>query len=155
MTLLKSSEVFDHFGSAHQVSERTFFGLLAFFVTYGLAGTALVADYMMGTTFNPGTIVSLILGLAIPIAGIFVSQSDKWFISFIGYNMVLLPFGVILGPALRETDPDLIRNVAGITAMVTVIMGASGVMFPRFYSQIGGALFIALLGLVGVRILQI
>jgi FtsH-binding integral membrane protein len=37
-----------------------------------------------------------------------------------------------------------------MTALVTAVMGATGLMFPNFYRSIGGALFGALLALVVV-----
>lgn len=150
--MLKSSEVFSHYGSRHTVSLRSFLLLVSLFVFYGLAGTAVIANYMMHTDFTPGWGSIIVLGLVIPIAGIFVAQSDNWMVSFVGYNMVLIPFGVILGPALKDFDPALIRDVAGMTAAITIGMGIAGLLLPQFFSKIGGVLFVVLSLLLLVRI---
>jgi FtsH-binding integral membrane protein len=136
----------------NQISERTFFGTLAGFVLYGLMAT------YFATFFAP-TSLSLIglilLGLVLPIAGCFMAMSDNFGISFVGYNMITLPFGLVLGPVLNQYAPDVVQNAALLTAMITAVMGLAGVTFPNFFRSIGSALFIALIGLVVVRIIAI
>jgi FtsH-binding integral membrane protein len=129
-------------------------------VIYGLGMTAYMAYHTANVAFNPGWAAVLILGLAIPIGGICIAVfSDNPFFSFIGYNMVLIPFGIILGPTLRvyanKYSPDIILHAFLITMGVTMIMCALSVLFPDFFSKIGGALFAALIGLVVVRVVQI
>lgn len=153
--MLKTSEVFDKQGSNDSLTASGFYALLSMFVIYGLGGSAVVANHMMQTDFVPQLWHILVLGLGVPILGIFVAQSDNWVVSFIGYNMVLLPFGVILGPVLKPYDPDIIRNVAGLTAAITVAMGLAGVMLPQLFSKLGTALFVSLLALVVVRVVGI
>lgn len=136
----------------NQISERTFFGTLAGFVLYGLMAT------YFATFFAPASLslVGLILlGLVLPIAGCFMAMSDNFGISFVGYNMITLPFGLVLGPVLNQYAPDVVQNAALLTAMITAVMGLAGVTFPNFFRSIGSALFIALIGLVVVRIIAI
>lgn len=136
----------------NQISERSFFGTLAGFVLYGLMVTYF-------TTFFAPTSISLVglilLGLVIPIAGCFMAMSDNFGISFVGYNMITLPFGLILGPVLNHYAPGVVQNAALLTAMITGVMGLAGIAFPNFFRSIGSALFIALLGLIIVRIIAI
>jgi FtsH-binding integral membrane protein len=136
----------------NQISERTFFGTLAGFVLYGLMAT------YFATFFAPASLslVGLILiGLVLPIAGCFMAMSDNFGISFVGYNMITLPFGLVLGPVLNQYAPDVVQNAALLTAMITAVMGLAGVTFPNFFRSIGSALFVALIGLVVVRLIAI
>lgn len=136
----------------NSISERTFFGSLAGFVLYGLIMT------YVATFFSPTSLSTLGLigiGLVIPLIGCFIAMNDNIGISFIGYNMITIPFGLILGPVLSKYSPNVVENAVVITAIITGIMGFAGVTFPNFFRYIGSALFIALIGLVVVRILAI
>ena len=152
-TMLKSSEVYEKTGSRHSVSQESFYGIIAGFTCYGLIGSAVAAQLTMQSGFIPGLWVIIILGLIVPVVGIFIaSLSDNWFFSFIGYNMVLVPFGIILAPVLRQYDPDIIRNACALTAAITFVMGLAGTIFPQVFSKIGTALFFSLGSLLLVRI---
>jgi FtsH-binding integral membrane protein len=97
-----------------------------------------------------------LVGLVIPIIGISVALgSDSPVVSFIGYNMVVVPFGVILGPFVNQYQPDIVMHAAGMTCAIALMMGAAGVLLPDIFKHLGGALFIALLGLLIVRIVQL
>ena len=90
-----------------------------------------------------------------PIGGIFLAiKSDNPILSFLGFMLVVVPFGFILGPIVDQYSPDVVRNVLGITATITVIMGIAGTVFPSFFSKIGGFLFVSLCGLLITRLIQ-
>lgn len=138
------------------LSRRGFYGLLGVILTWGFSLTYFVSGET--ATWEPSIWVFLLVGLAIPILGIIISaKSDDAIISFIGFNMVVVPFGAILGPTLAHyqvTAPGAVEQAALATALVTGVMTISGFLFPNFYRNLGGALFIALLCLLSVRILQ-
>jgi FtsH-binding integral membrane protein len=136
----------------NSISERTFFGSLAGFVLYGLLAT------YFATFFAPASLSTLGLiglGLVIPLIGCFVATSDNIGVSFLGYNMITIPFGLVLGPVLNQYAPNVVQNAALLTAMITGVMGLAGVTYPNFFRSIGSALFVALLGLVIVRVIAI
>lgn len=136
----------------NSLSERTFFGTLTGFVLYGL-----ILSYI-SSLFAPASfsILELILlGFVLPIAGCFMSMSDNFGISFIGYNMITIPFGMVLGPVIDQYAPGVVQNALLLTGLITGIMGFAGITYPNFFRSIGSALFIALLGLVVVRIIAI
>lgn len=149
-------DVFENEGGETSFSRHTFYGVMSAFTIYGLVGSAIAAYLTSQSGFQPSWVSIILLGLIVPIVGIIIAaRSTNWFISFIGYNMVLIPFGIILAPVLKAYDPDVVQNACALTAGITVIMGIAGVMFPNFFSKIGGALFIVLFGLLIVRILAI
>jgi hypothetical protein len=151
MKNLFNTEAFTRTGF-NSLSERTFFGALTGFVLYGL-----MLSYV-ATFFAPATLSILgliLLGFVLPIAGCFMAMSDNFGISFIGYNMITIPFGLILGPVINQYAPDVVQNAVLLTAMITGIMGFAGITYPNFFRSIGSALFVALLGLVVVRIIAI
>lgn len=150
-----STGVFERDGYDN-ITAQGFYGVLSASLIWGLAATSVVAHKIAEIHYVPGIIEILILGLAIPILGIFLAvKSDNPLISFIGYNMIVFPFGVIIGPVLNQYSPDIVRNAFGVTAAVTFIMGLAGTIFPAFFARLGAALFLSLFCLVLVRIAQI
>jgi len=138
------------------MSARMFYLCLGLIMAWGLGGTAYLASEVAKSGFQPGIASIIILGLVIPFIGIFMAiKSDNALISFIGYNMLTVPFGVILSPIVNRYSPQLIQNAFMATCCVTVTMMCLAVIFPRFFSQLGGVLFSALIGLLAVRILQV
>jgi FtsH-binding integral membrane protein len=79
--------------------------------------------------------------------------SDKPLISFIGYNLVVIPVGVILTPLLADYDPDLIKKALIHTSGFTGLMMLLGSSFPRFFQSIGRALFWSLLVVIVVELI--
>lgn len=139
------------------LSRRSFYFALGCILTWGFFATHLVSQET--ATWQPSIVVFLVVGLVVPIIGIVLSHfSSNPVLSFIGFNLVVVPFGAILGPVLAHYElvqPGVVTQAALVTAAVTAVMGVSGLLFPQFYERIGGALFMALLCLVVVRVVQI
>ncbi len=150
-----SSGVFERSGS-DQMSRRTFYFILGALLAWGFLATSVVSD--MTAAWKPGLGMILLVGLALPIAGICMSVFGGAALSFIGFHFVVIPFGAILGPLLAQYElaqPGIVGQAAFLTAIVTGVMGVSGVLFPSFYRGIGGALFGALMALVVVSVLSL
>lgn len=81
-------------------------------------------------------------------AGIMIySSSENPWISFVGYNLVVLPIGLLLAiilPLYAAMDPVLIPRAIAMTGMVTAGMMFLGGAFPSFFLSIGRILFISL-----------
>jgi FtsH-binding integral membrane protein len=150
---MTSDSVYSNTGNDHTMDLSGFYGLISAFTIYGLLGSALSAHLANQAGYVPTLWSILILGLAIPIIGIVVAhKSTNWLVSFVGYNMVLVPFGIILAPVLQKYDADVVRNACLLTAGITFIMGLAGTIFPNVFSRLGSALFLSLTCLVLVRI---
>jgi FtsH-binding integral membrane protein len=76
-------------------------------------------------------------------------------ISFIGYNLVVVPFGLIINLVVHHYDPGLVLAAIRVTGLVTLVMMALGSVVPAFFEAIGGALTIALLGVIVVEAVEI
>ena len=156
-----STGVFDRDGY-DTISAQTFYLVMAVTLFWGLLGTAALAYYAIKigfmTTYVPCSpwIILIGLGLVIPIIGIIIAvKSNNAFISFIGYNLIVVPFGFLLGPVVNQYQPDSVMHVFGVTAGIAIFMGFMGTIFPNFFSKIGHALLLALSGLVLVMIAQL
>jgi len=88
-------------------------------------------------------------------AGIYtVRKSENPYISFLGYNLIVVPFGLVLNIVLSHYAPGLIIRAIQITGCVTLVMMFVSSLFPNFFSKIGGALTIALLTVIFVELIQ-
>ena len=101
-------------------------------------------------TFMSWNFTAVVIGyFIVAIAGMLISRfSDNPFISFIGYNMVVLPVGVVLSIALTEYDKISIMNALLTTTVVTLIMIILATAIPNIFLSMGKVLFVCLTGVV-------
>ena len=83
------------------------------------------------------------------------NSSDKPLVSFVGYNFVVVPFGLIVNMVVSRYDTNLVVDAIRVTAGVTLIMMILGSMYPRFFQKIAGALTVALFSVLVVELFQI
>ncbi len=77
-----------------------------------------------------------------------VNFSHKPAISFLGYNMIVLPLGAVLSTIVATIHPLIIFQTCGLTASVTVIMLCLSILLPQFFLRIGRVLLISLISLI-------
>lgn len=150
---LFSNDVYQRSGN-DEMTRNAFYLILGAVVTWGFLAASIVAE--MTLDWHPGRMMFLLVGLGIPIIGILLGAAGNAVLSFIGFNLVAIPMGAILGPFigyLELTHPGVVHQSALLTAAITAIMGASGVLFPNFYKGLGGTLFVALCSLLVVGLL--
>jgi FtsH-binding integral membrane protein len=85
---------------------------------------------------------------------IFSSSSDPW-ISFLGYNLVVIPFGLVLNLVVSRYDASIVQDAMRITGLVTAAMMCLGSLVPGVFRQISGALTLALLAMVGIELFEV
>jgi len=93
---------------------------------------------------------------ALCLLGIYLFNSSKSpLVSFIGYNLVVVPFGFIINVVVARYDPALVLEAMRITGTVTAVMMILGSAFPAFFKKIHGALTVALLAVIVVELVDI
>ena len=121
-----------------------------------------VVNWLMVTNIAPEAIASInpwifFIGyFASCFFGIYLfNSSTNPVVSFIGYNFVVIPFGLIINLVVSRYDAALVSEAIRITGFVTVAMMCLGSMFPAFFKRISGALTIALLLVIVVELIEI
>ncbi len=98
----------------------------------------------------------LIVYFASCIFGVYLfNKSDNPSISFLGYNFVVLPFGLVVNMVVSQYDTQLVVEAIKVTSGVTIIMMVFGSIFPKFFQKIIGALTIALFAVIIIELIQI
>lgn len=114
--------------------------LWGFGVNYYMIKTISV-EQVMAIGFLPliiGYFVSCFFGIYL------YTSSDSPVVSFIGYNFVVVPIGIILVPFISAYDPLVIEKALYATGAVTSTMMMLGGIYPKFFLSIGRVLFLSL-----------
>ena len=107
------------------ISDRLYNLTLGLVLAWGF-----LVNYLMVSSIDAVWLMSTVPPIAMLI-GYFVSafvgimiyqKSDNPWVSFIGYNMIVVPIGVILVPFLYRFDPNVIHRAVAATGAVTVGM---------------------------------
>lgn len=147
------------------LDDRAFYAWLGGMVLYGLIVNIIMCiltenyalELIVGSDGTPILFISI--GYLISaIAGIIISnKSTNPVVSFIGYNMIVLPLGlllsVIVAPYLA-VFPDLVTSALVMTAVITLIMVTASLLKPELFSRLGPVLGIGLLALIVVSLVS-
>lgn len=89
-------------------------------------------------------------------AGVWLFNSSKNAVySFLGYNLVVVPFGFVINVVVGRYDASLVLEAMRITGTVTAAMMVLGSLFPAFFRRIRGALTAALLVVIIVELVDV
>ena len=140
------------------LSLRKYNALIGIILFYGFAINAVMvkcfAGFFASLPFWP-----VIIGYFIfCIAGIIMNRaSNNPIVSFIGYNLVVVPIGVILAIAIKVDgfEPAQIIHAAVLTAFFTATMMIASMIWQDFFLKIGRVLFFGLLAILVVELICI
>lgn len=97
--------------------------------------------------------VPIIIGYLIcVIAGsVIANKSTNPIISFVGFNLIAGPVGVLLAGsvgAYAAIDPTIVKDAFLMTAIITGVMMVLGYIKPQWFEKLGGLLFTVLVSMV-------
>ena len=132
-------------GIPDSVDERTYNVILGLTIFYGFFVNAImiVTCYSLFSSLN--IYIFLAIYFVCTIAGGLIARSTKPVISFIGYNLIVLPIGGLLSILLPMYSKKDVLSAVVITGVVVLIMVALSTFYPAVFLKMGRALFISLL----------
>ena len=135
------------------ISARAYNVIMGMVVLYGL-----VVNYILCATVGASIYYSIrpvmfqILYMVLAFGGTFIAlRSDNAIVSFLGYNMVVLPLGILVSAVVEAyggVSSSVVLGAIYYTALITAIMVLSAMLFPGVFARIGGFLFAAVIGLI-------
>ena len=138
-------------GEGGDISRRQYNAIIGACLLWGFIVNVLCVNYLTVPYVNflltvPfGNLISIIVYFVVAIAGIvLVNRSDNPAISFVGFNMVVLPMGIMIIPTLLAYTSLQVVYALTLTALCTALMMILAVSFPDFFLSIGRGLFAAL-----------
>ena len=132
-------------GDAGGISVVKYNLILGGVLFWGFLANALICFFTRSVIAEWNPIPILVGYLVFALVGVLMTRSRSAVVSFIGYNLVVLPLGFMLSLFLVGYEPYLITSVFLMTAAVTLTMMLLSLVFPRLFLSMGRALGITLL----------
>lgn len=143
-----------HNDSSVELTTEGYNAVIGIVLVWGFALSALLIAFLGNwfATWNP--ILLIVIYIIVAWIGIHISRrSTDLKMSFLGYNLVVVPFGIVLSVILRGFPLISILHAVAITAAVAFVMLLAAIAFPRVFLSMGRILFFALLAVVVIEIL--
>lgn len=118
---------------------------------YGFVANYVICKYFGDFVKAIDPVLFLVSYFILAIVGIIIcKKSSSALISFVGYNLVVVPVGAAVSLCLEayRLNPEIIIRAAELTAIVTLALTAASVSFPSFFLKLGRVLFLSLLLLI-------
>lgn len=150
------NDTFSRCGAFHTMSANAFNLALGFFLLWGFGLNWLMVELIPSGPIRAINSLIFLLGyFACCFSGcVLISKSKNPTISFIGYNLIVVPIGLVLVCALPAFAHEHIMAAVRITTLLTVGMMVMGTLAPQFIQKIEGALFWALIISIVVQLVQ-
>ncbi len=137
-------------GLGDQVSARTYNVVMLLTLVWGFLVNAAMVEYLampiMRLFSGIGPVWLFVGYFVLALGGVFISaRSQNPWISFLGYNMLVLPIGVMLCFLLPGFPVAVVTKALLLTGIVTATMTLLGVVRPQLFLGLGRTLIIALL----------
>ena len=134
------------------ISTKSYNLIMGLTVAYGLLVNLLICKFV-GNAYAIINPILLIIGyVVLAFAGCFIARkSNNPVISFLGYNMVVIPMGMLLSTVVYfygGIGSGIVMMAFADTLAITVLMIAGSMLFPQFFSKLGGILFVGLIGIL-------
>ena len=128
-------------------------GLILF---WGFLINAIMCIFFQDVFCSLNPLIVLIGYFSAAIAGICMSNtSDNPIVSFIGYNLVVLPVGMVLSIFLKDHYASSVTRAFVLTAVITIILIVVSSIKPEIFLSMGKTLFICLLAAIIIEFIMI
>ena len=134
------------------LTDRQYNLILAGAVLWGILVNIIMCFTVGNVLGYVNPIVFLILYFVLCFAGIKISSRSRnpW-VSFLGYNMIVIPFGLLIASSVQyylAIDAMIVSRASFYTALITAGMVGAVMAFPEFFAKLGGMLLGCLFGML-------
>lgn len=138
------------------VDSRTYNMVLGCTVLEGIIVNVILCT-LVGNVYEYINPLAFLIGYFVfAFAGMFISaKSDSPVISFIGYNMVVVPVGLVISTAVYAyggIDSPIVTQAFLFTLVIVAVMVGMSIAYPGFFASLGRVLGIALIALILVEV---
>ncbi len=142
-----------------EISERAFNLLIGGVLLWGFGlnylTVALFGDKVARMLAGMNPLLFLVAYFALVLAGSALIARPSPLLSFLGYNLIAVPIGLVLCAALQGYYVETIRSAALVTAVITLAFMIAATLFPGFFLRLGRVLFFALALLIVGEIISL
>ncbi|MBO4748840.1 MAG: US12 family protein [Lachnospiraceae bacterium] len=141
-------EVFEN----EEISAKAYNGVIGGVVLYGLLINAAICYIFQDRMLYVNPILLIVAYFVCCIAGTMLSaKSDNPILSFVGYNLVVVPVGLVVSISVYAyggIGSDTVTQAFLITMLDTAVMVGVSIAKPEWFGKLGGLLLICLSGLI-------
>ena len=138
--------------SGAELDVRTYNLIMGATVVYGLVMNVLACIFLTDFALGIHPIGCLVGYIALCLAGTLISaRSDNPVISFLGYNLIVLPVGLVVSISVYYyggLSSPVVYQAFVLTACIAVIMTVLSGIFPDFFAKLGGMLLASLFAII-------
>lgn len=129
--------------------------IIGLILLWGFAVNAIMCVFFQDVFLTWNTTTVLIGYFVAAIIGICMSTfSDNPIVSFMGYNLVVLPIGVVLSISVKDYYVSSIVQAFILTTLITVLMIIISTIKPEIFESLGSTLFICLSGVIVLELIM-
>ena len=133
-----NDSVWERYGS-NAMSKNLFAFMVAGWTAAGIAASAVAAYFTQSLELNWPLLLCVV---AVGIVGVIIALwSENPLVSLLGYAMVAIPFGMMLGPVVAMYTAASVVRVFFVTTGVVVALGIVGAVIPDNLEGWGSWLF--------------
>lgn len=139
------------------ISDSMYNAIIGLVLMWGFGVNFLILDNVPVETILAIPSWIIIVGyFALAISGQMIyNASDKPLFSFIGYNMIVVPVGVLITPLLARYDQSMVVDAFLQMLLISAAMMLAGALKPKFFENIMGVTTIILFGVIIAQIFSI
>lgn len=141
-------------GVPDTLSASRYNAVIGLLLLYGFGVNALIVHLLHDVMLQINPVIFVIVYFLLCIAGVFCAQSAQPGMSFLGYNLIVLPIGALLSLSLPAYETGLIMTAMVYTGAITAVMTALATAFPQLFAGLGRALGISLLVTIVLSLLS-
>lgn len=140
------------------VSRRAYNFIIGLVILWGVGIDTLICVFFKDAlvkTFNNNW-VTILIYLALVISGIIVVHVAKNpVLSFLGYNLMVVGFGITLAMVVEHYAPAVVTEAFLVTTVVTALMLLLGTLWQDMFKKIGRILCVALIGVIITEVIML
>ena len=140
------------------ISRRAYNLIIGFIVLWGVGLDTAICMFFGDkiTAAFQNSWAYLLIYLAMVIVGcIVVHVAKNPVISFIGYNILVVGFGIALAMIVSMYMPTIVLEAFLVTTIVTALMLLLGTLWQDMFLKIGRVLFVALIGVIITEVIML
>lgn len=137
------------------LSDRQYNIAIGLLLLWGFVINAIMCIFFPNVFMSMNPVVFIVGYFVAAVAGISMSKfSRNPVVSFIGYNLVVLPMGAMLSLALPDYLGSTIIRTLIATIFITLLMIGVSIIKPQLFNSLGVPLFICLIGVLIVELIS-
>lgn len=131
-----------------ELPETTYNLAIGGLLLYGFAVNALICFFFQDFAYyvsGSGLLVFLVAYIVCVVLSVVLSSSPNALVNFIGYNLLVLPIGLLLSLSIAGLSMQTIQSALLGTGVFVVLMIAASYVRPDFFLSMGSTLGISLI----------